>query len=98
RKRAEDQLRVSLAATEAALRSRDEFLATASHELRTPLTALSGQAQLALRRFGREHQPEPKRLEQSLQTIAKQADKLSRLLNQLLDISRMESGKLQLDR
>jgi excisionase family DNA binding protein len=97
RKRIEDELRVALAATEAALRSRDEFLATASHELRTPLTALSGQAQLALRRIGRDG-PEPKRFEHSLRTIATQADKLARLVNELLDISRLESGKLQLNR
>jgi excisionase family DNA binding protein len=97
RKRVEDELRVSLAATRAALRSRDEFLATASHELRTPLTALSGQAQLALRRIGRDG-PEPKRFEHSLRTIASQADKLARLVNELLDISRLESGKLQLNR
>jgi two-component system phosphate regulon sensor histidine kinase PhoR len=97
RKRIEDELRVSLAATRAALRSRDEFLATASHELRTPLTALSGQAQLALRRIGRDG-PEPKRFEHSLRTIASQADKLARLVNELLDISRLESGKLRLNR
>jgi signal transduction histidine kinase len=97
RKRVEDELRVALAAVQAALRSRDEFLATASHELRTPLTALSGQAQLALRRIGREG-PEPKRFEHSLRTIATQADKLARLVNELLDISRLESGKLQLNR
>jgi excisionase family DNA binding protein len=96
RKRVEDELRVALAAIQAALRSRDEFLATASHELRTPLTALSGQAQLALRRIGREG-PEPKRFEHSLRTIATQADKLARLVNELLDISRLESGKLQLN-
>jgi excisionase family DNA binding protein len=97
RKRVEDELRIALSAVEAALRSRDEFLATASHELRTPLTALSGQAQLALRRIGREG-PEPKRFEHSLRTIATQADKLARLVNELLDISRLESGKLQLNR
>src|SRR5579859_944504 len=105
RKRVEDQLRVSLAAervareaAEAALRSRDEFLATASHELKTPITVLSGQAQLALRRLTRYGQLEPERAARTLEAIQGQADKLGRLIGQLLDLSRLEAGKLKLER
>ncbi|MGI9148564.1 MAG: ATP-binding protein [Chloroflexota bacterium] len=105
RRRAEEQLRVALeaervarAAAEAALRSRDEFLATASHELRTPITVLSGQAQLALRRLTRDGQLEPARAARTFEAITGQADKLARLVGQLLDLSRLQAGKLMLER
>jgi len=104
RKRAEGQLRLALeaervarAAAEAALRSRDEFLATASHELRTPITVLSGQAQLALRRLTRQGHLEPKRAVRTFEAINDQAAKLARLVGQLLDLSRLEAGKLRLE-
>jgi signal transduction histidine kinase len=105
RTRAEEQLRVALAAeqaarheAEAALRVRDEFLAIAAHELRTPLTGLSGHAQLILRQLKRHGQLDPQRVLQALEAIAGQTDKLSRLLNQLLDISRLDAGKLTIER
>jgi signal transduction histidine kinase len=101
RKNAEDQLRVALAMeraareeTQAALRLRDEFLSVASHELRTPLTALNTQAQLALRRIEQNGHLDPERVVHALRTISGQGDRLARLLTQLLDISRLEAGKL----
>src|SRR5579883_367749 len=104
RKQAEEQLRVALEAeraareaAERALRVRNEFLAIAAHELKTPLTSLSGQAQLVLRRFEREGQLEPRRVQQSLQTITGQSQKLSRLINHLLDIARLETGQLAIE-
>jgi excisionase family DNA binding protein len=84
-------------ATRQAVRLRDEFLALASHELRTPLTSIVGQGQLALRRLGREGRFETARTVRTLQVITEQGTKLSRLINQLLDISRLESGKLSLE-
>jgi PAS domain S-box-containing protein/excisionase family DNA binding protein len=83
---------------ETALRLRDEFLSVASHELRTPLTTLSAHAQLALRRLDRDGTLEPERTVQALRTIRGQAEKLSVLLRQLLDVSRLEAGKLALER
>jgi excisionase family DNA binding protein len=104
RKLMEDRLRVSLAAeqaaresAEAALHLRDEFVSIASHELKTPLTTLSGYAQLMLRRFNRDGRLDPERLVTSLQAINNQADKLTRLLGHLLDVSRLEEGKLNLE-
>jgi signal transduction histidine kinase len=105
RRRAEERLRVALAAeraarqeTEAALRLRDEFLSIAAHELRTPLAGLLGRAQLTLRQLKRVGHLEPARVVQAMDVIAGQAGKLSHLLNQLLDVSRLEAGKLTLDR
>ena len=86
------------ALTERALRLRDEFLSIAAHELRTPLATVKGHAQMALRRLERAGQLEPERAAEALRAIAGQSDKLNRLLSQLLDISRLEGGKLALER
>ena len=83
---------------EAALRVRDEFLSTAAHELRNPLAVLGLQAQMCLRQFERKGALEPERAVKGLQAINTQTDKLARLIEQLLDISRLDSGKLVIDR
>ncbi|MBI2760165.1 MAG: MEDS domain-containing protein [Chloroflexi bacterium] len=105
RRRVEDLLLVALASeraareeAEAALRLRNEFLSIAAHELKTPITTLGGYAQFVLRQNKRQRDLEPEHLMQSLQIIAGQAGRLSRLLDQLLDISRLEAGRLTLDR
>jgi PAS domain S-box-containing protein len=82
---------------EEALRLRDEFMAIAAHELRTPITSVLGQSQLALRQLGRDS-ADPARIARSLEVIVRQAGKLSQLIGQLLDISRLESGKLTIER
>ena len=77
---------------------RDEFLSVAAHELKTPMTSLRGYAQLLGREFERGDTPNPDRARRAALTIQVQADKLARLVAQLLDISRIESGKLALER
>jgi signal transduction histidine kinase len=89
---------VARAAAEDALRVRDEFLSIAAHELKTTITSRSGQAQLLLRRLRRDGSLEPERLAPALETIRGQADRLARLIGHLLDISRLEAGKLALER
>jgi PAS domain S-box-containing protein len=83
---------------EEALRLREEFIAIAAHELRTPITSVLGQSQLALRRIQRQGKPDPRPVTQSLEVIIRQARRLSDLITQLLDISRLETGKLAIDR
>jgi signal transduction histidine kinase len=83
---------------ETALRVRDEFLSIAAHELRTPLTSVVGQAQLLLRRYERGGQPQPEQVVQALGAIQGQGGRLSRLISQLLDVSRLEVGRLVLER
>ena len=104
RKRAEERLQVALAAeqaareaAEAAVRLRDEFLVTAAHELRTPLTTLSWHAQLVLHLLERDGHLEPARATQALQAITRQTTTLARLISQLLDISRLDAGRLTLE-
>ena len=105
RRQVEEQLqralageRAARAVAEAALRMRDEFLSIASHELRTPVTVLAAQAQLMMRRVQRHGQVDTERVVNAMRTVESQADKLARLVGQLLDVSRIESGKLQLER
>jgi signal transduction histidine kinase len=105
RRRAEDRLRRALEAehearldTEAALHVRDEFLSIAAHELRNPLACLSLHAQVALQRLSRNEQANATRTELSLQSISTQAGRLSRLLDRLLDVSRLEADHLTLQR
>lgn len=104
RKRTEERLRVALESeriahqnTEAALGLRDEFLSIAAHELKTPLTSLSGYTQLLLRDVRRERALEPERLLTGLELITRGVNRLHDLLNQLLDVERLENGKLILD-
>lgn len=75
---------------------REEFLAIAAHELKTPVTSLRGFAQLILHQFGRGRPPDPDRLQRALEMIDRQAKRLSILVDQLLDLSRSDSGQLVL--
>jgi signal transduction histidine kinase len=77
---------------EEATRLKDEFLATVSHELRTPLNADSPAGYSAAQPEAREAD-----VERGLETIQRNADSQSRLINDLLDVSRIISGKLRLD-
>ena len=80
------------AQAEEANRVKDEFLATLSHELRTPLNAILGWAVLL-----RQGHPDADTLGQALQVIERNARAQSQLIEDLLDISRIISGKLRLD-
>jgi signal transduction histidine kinase/CheY-like chemotaxis protein len=77
---------------EAANRIKDEFLATLSHELRTPLTSLLGWASLL-----RGDDVDDALREQGLQAIERNARVQTQLIDDLLDVSRIISGKLSLD-
>ena len=80
---------------EEALRIRDEFLSVASHELKTPLTALH------LELHGMRapiDKIEDERLKRKLGRAARSADRLSRLIEMLLDVSRIATGRLSLTR
>ncbi len=80
------------AEAEAANRMKDEFLATLSHELRTPLTSLLGWSSVL-----REAKRDEKVLKQGLEAIDRNARVQAQLIDDLLDVSRIVSGKLNLD-
>lgn len=81
---------------ERSLRLRDEFISIAAHELKTPMTSAKAAAQLVKRSF-RDSTLTPAQA-RSLDIIDRQITKLARLVVQLLDTVRIESGKLELDR
>lgn len=89
--------REARAQIETAMRMRDTFLSILAHELRTPLTTILGNAQLMLRRTQREGSLS-ERDQRSLQVIVDQATRFNRLVHLQLDMSRLESGQLQIER
>jgi len=74
-------------------RLKSEFVATVSHELRTPMTSIKGYADLLLLGAAGEVQPQQRSF---LETIKNNADRLSILVNDLLDISRIDQGRVEL--
>ncbi len=80
------------------VRERDEFLSVAAHELKTPVTSLRGFAQLLIRQLDRNGGPDPTRLRQAAQAIVQQSGRLTRLVEHLLDNTRIEEGQLRLER
>ena len=80
-------------AAEAAIQVRDEFLSVAAHELKTPLTGLRAIAQLLARKLARGEVQGPAWLSDGLRTIDQQSDRLTRLIGQLLDVSRLDQDK-----
>jgi PAS domain S-box-containing protein len=79
---------------EAANRAKDEFLGTLSHELRTPLNAILGWTHLLTRS---EPTPDEAQLRRALEIIKRNAILQTQLVNDLLDVSRIISGKMRLD-
>ncbi len=74
-------------------KQKDALLALASHELKTPITTIKGYAQLALRATG---QLGNEKLSRTLSTIDEQASRLTRLINEMLEVSRIQSDTLPL--
>lgn len=92
RLRAQEE-RVRLAHAEEAIRLRDEFLSIASHELRTPLTAL----QLQLESLEEQTAAGPNRLTVKIAGAVRSGRRLGVLIDSLLDVSRIATGRLHLD-
>jgi two-component system, chemotaxis family, CheB/CheR fusion protein len=82
---------------EDALRSRDQFLSIASHELKTPLTSLKLQLQMARRAVDSQGTLPAVDAARSFDRSLKQAIALEELVDDLLDVSRIQTGTLQLD-
>jgi PAS domain S-box-containing protein len=91
RRRAEEAQREAREAAEAASRLKGEFLANVSHEIRTPMNAILGMTELTLGTALSQEQRE------NLEIVQSATDSLLSLVDDLLDFSKMEAGKLQLD-
>ena len=92
RRRAEQERAHMLVREREANRIKDEFLATLSHELRTPLNAILGWTKLV-----RAHAVPPDALDHALEKVERNAHVQSRLVEDLLEISRITTGKLRLE-
>jgi PAS domain S-box-containing protein len=99
RKRAEIEREMLYRNALDAVRARDEFLSVASHELRTPLTSLQLQIEMILRPPRRVPHVDltPDQLKGKLEMAVRQIDRMSRLITQLMDVSRITAGKLRLE-
>lgn len=93
RKRIETELRQTNAELARATRLKDEFLANMSHELRTPLNAILGMSEGLLEGV---FQPLNDRQAKAIKTIERSGKYLLELINDILDLSKVESGKLEL--
>jgi PAS domain S-box-containing protein len=75
-------------------RLKSEFVATVSHELRTPMTSIKGYVELLLMGVAGAMSPQQ---EQFLQIVKNNTERLAALVNDLLDVSRIEAGRVSLD-
>lgn len=91
----EEQKRAA-GALQDALRARDNFLSTASHELKTPLTSMQLMMQMMRRNWQRGHADaySPEKLTRLFGQIDKSVQRLTRIIDDMLDVSRISAGKL----
>ena len=90
-RKAEDDLRIARDAAEAASFAKSAFLANMSHEIRTPMNSIVGFSELAM-----DGEASPKTRDY-LAKILENADGLLQIINDILDISKVESGKMELE-
>lgn len=87
----EEQLRVAIHAAESANRAKTHFLTTMSHEIRTPMNGILGMTELTLKT------PLTAQQRNYLELVKKSGDTLLTLLNDILDLSKIEAGRMDLE-
>jgi chemotaxis family two-component system sensor kinase Cph1 len=97
RKKAEQEMRqqqLIRESTEELMRKKDEFISIASHELRTPITSIKASLQIIQRAVSKNEGLEPFR--PIVDKSANQVTKLTNLVNELLDVTKIQAGRLEL--
>lgn len=94
RRREQASIERAKTAAESANKAKDEFLANMSHEIRTPLTAILGYAEILDAESGI---PGPMRRD-ALQSIRKNGQHLVNIINEILDLSKIEAGRLEVEK
>lgn len=94
----EQELQTYAEELEVANRTKDQFLSIASHELKTPVTSIRGHAQLTLRRLSKQKDlsPEMEEVSITLKKINDQTSRLTSLIDELMDVTSIRTGKLEL--
>jgi signal transduction histidine kinase len=94
----EQELQAYAEELEIANQTKDQFLSIASHELKTPITSIRGHAQLTLRRLAKQKDlsPEMEEVNTTLKKINDQTSRLTSLIDELMDVSSIRAGKLEL--
>ncbi|MGE0527715.1 MAG: CHASE domain-containing protein [Bdellovibrionales bacterium] len=81
-----------------AIRARDQFLSICSHELKTPITSLKLQAQILNRQIKKHGPVNQQQVSAFCENIDKQLNQLTRLVEDMLDVARIETGRLSINR
>jgi signal transduction histidine kinase/ActR/RegA family two-component response regulator len=95
RERTEAELRIAKSEAEAANRAKNQFLANMSHELRTPLNGVLGTSDLLIRALP--NSPQLAKSHKYAQTIRNAGERLLHLINDILDMARIEAGAIRFD-
>jgi len=96
RRRAEEQMRLARDQAEAASVAKSQFLANMSHEIRTPMTAILGYADLL--DTDKELARDPARVADAVHAIRGNANHLMVIINDILDMSKIEAGRMTVER
>jgi signal transduction histidine kinase len=96
-KEAEQKLEAEKTALESLNRLKTEFLGNVSHELKTPLTVISGYAQTTKQLAAKSDTLEADQVSRRMTLISSEAERLSLMVGQILDVTRMEEGRMVME-
>ncbi len=96
-KEAEQRLALEKASLESLDKMKTEFLGNVSHELKTPLTVMSGYAQTTKQILEKSALPESGEISRRMTLVSSEAERLSLMVGQILDVSRMEEGRMVME-